>query len=90
MHTNSKHDIFDTMKTTHSFSFDKTHLSNALLASANMIASIDPESMTSLELCNFCKLLNLIDKVRDDITFLAGAESVMWQINKKVEQGEFD
>jgi cellulose biosynthesis protein BcsQ len=77
-------------KTTHSFNFQKTILSNALEMSANMVSSLNPETMSSVELQKFCKLLNAIDKVREDVVFLAGAESVMWQVNKKIENGELD
>jgi cellulose biosynthesis protein BcsQ len=78
------------MKKTHSFNFQNTNLSNALNLSAKMIADLNPETMSSVELQKFCKLLNAIDKVREDVVFLAGAESVMWQVNKKIENGELD
>jgi hypothetical protein len=77
-------------KETHSFNFKKTILSNALEMSANMVASLNAETMSTIELQRFCKLLNAIDKVREDVVFLAGAESVMWQVNKKIENGELD
>jgi len=65
------------MKNTYQFNFDDTTLTSKLEDIVYDLENINPETMTSAELVEFCKLDLLMQKIRNEVLNYAAAECIM-------------